>query len=140
MLWINPRNVTLFGSDLTGVRTIAVSRSGKLVVEEWSDAGPFAVFADVAEISVEVVIEQVAREETAGVLGAVAPGDAGTLRFSAAPSAASAHAEAVEASVVVTGVKQRLHGSDGPTRLITLVAVSADGAADPIAAPSKGGK
>ncbi len=128
------------GTTLTGVRAITTSTTAKRVIEEWTDGGPYATFLDAADISVELVIERETTAETAGLLDGVAPGDQGALRFTAAPSGASAYAETVEAIVVVIGVKHTLHGGSGPVQRIVCRAVSEDGVARPLASSDEGSK
>jgi len=140
MIWLHPPSVVLLDAELTGVRAVSVSRSARAIIEEWSDLGPHAVFADAARISVEVVIEREIRGGAPGLIGSPSPGEEGTLRLTASPSAGGAHEETVEATVVVTSVRHRLHGGEGPTQTITCRAVSGDGAEAPLAAPQAGGK
>lgn len=128
------------GAEVTGVRTVVVNVVAKNVMEEWTDGGPYAAFVDASGVSVEVVIERDVVEGPAGIVGGLTPGQQGTLRVTAAASGASAHAEEVEATVVVTSVKHTLHGGNGPAQRIALRAVSADGSAAPLGAPGAGGK
>ncbi len=138
MLWIEPHSTVLMGTLITGVRAITSHSSAKRVLEEWTDGGPYATFIDVADISIEIVIERDATADAFGLLDGVSPGDQGVLRFIAAPSGASAHAEAVSAIVVVTAVKHILHGGSGPVQTIVCRAVSQDGVVRPIG-PADGG-
>jgi len=140
VIWLHPKSVSLLGAGLTGVRAVSVSRSAKQVVEEWSDGGPYAVFADAAEVSVEIIIEREIRGGAPGLTGSPAPGDRGTLALTASPSAGGAHEERIAATVVVTSVRHRLHGGEGPTQTIVCRAVSPDGATAPVGAPEEGGK
>lgn len=138
MVWVQPRRVTLMGAELTGVRAVVVNVAAKNVMEEWTDGGPYAAFVDASGVSVEIVIERDAVETPAGIAGGLAPGQQGTLRVVASPAGGSAHAEEVEATVVVTSVKHTLHGGNGPAQRIALRAVSVDGATPPLGAPSGG--
>jgi len=140
MLWIVPKEVTLLGEPLNGVRGITVSRTARGVIEEWSDLGPFATFVDATQVSVEVRIEREVREEGAGVSGGLALGAQGELSFVASPSGASGHGEAVRGTVVVTGVRHDLAGGEGPRQVITCRAVSSDGSSDPLGPAGGGGK
>jgi len=139
MIWLHPKSVSLLGAELTGVRAVSVSRSARQVVEEWSDGGPYAVFADAAEVSVEIVIQREIRGGAPGLTGSPGPGDRGALALTASPSAGGAHEERIAATVVVTSVRHRLHGGEGPTQTIACRAVSADGASAPITGAQEGG-
>lgn len=140
MLWISPKDVRLFGETLDGVRGVAVSRKAKRVIEEWGETGPFAVFVDASEVSVEVTIEREVRESAPGAVGTPALGEQGTLSFRAAASGASAHGELVEGTVAVVSVSHQLSGGSGPTQRIVCRGVSGDGAADPLAPAVEGSK
>ncbi len=132
MVWLHPKSVTLLGEELTGVRAVTVSASAKNVLEEWTDGGPYAAFVDATGVSVEIVIERDAVEDSAGLVGGPVPGELGTLTLAAAPSGASAHVEDLTATVVVTSVKHTLHGGSGPTQRIACRAVSSDGIVAPV--------
>ncbi len=135
MLILNPGIVTFGARTLGDVVMLTVDRSAHRRVEEWSDAGPYAVFADVPEQRVRVrVVQELSRED----VGGASPGEAGTLTFRTSPASAESGRRKAAASAVVVGVTHEIvsRGSAGgrPTarRIIELIAVSPDGAADPI--------
>jgi hypothetical protein len=136
MLWLSPTRVLLGGVELRDVRLVAVEMQAARVVESWSDLGPHAVFADVPERRTVVRVE---RTPSSGESAPARPGDAAGLSFRAASSSGGGGGEAVSASVVVRSVALRLDAARGPTQVIECVAVSADGAGDPlVVAPGSG--
>jgi len=129
MLVLNPREVRFDSETLEDVTSVTIDRRAARSVVEWSDLGAHAVFADVPEQRVEIrIVQELAR----GDLGGLAPGDAGVLRFHTAPTGGHAGRRRVEATVVVTGVGHELSRRRGAVRTIACVAVSADGASDPV--------
>jgi len=131
MIWIEPRSVILIEHQLDNVRSIVVNSTAQSVVEERAEDGPHIVFGDAAGLAVEVLIErQVSAASDIG--GAIQAGGFGVLRFTAAPSNASAHQVTYVAEVLITAVKHALHGGGGPTQRIVCRAISSDGAAHPI--------
>jgi hypothetical protein len=126
----HPRTVRFGSLVWDDVIAVAIDRSAHRLVEEWSDAGPYAAFADVPEQRVTIqVVQQVGAED----LAAPRPADQAVLTFDTAPTAAESARRRVTATAVVTAVAHDLSQKRGATRTITLVAVSPDGAADPIA-------
>lgn len=137
MIWLTPHSVTLLGTTFHDVRAVAVSRHASGIVEEHGDAGPYAVFVDTPNIVVEIVIEREITREAAGVVASPAPGETGTLSLTSAPANSSAHAESIEGQVVVTSVRHKLNGGNGPVQIITCRGVSPDGAEAPLTAAGK---
>ncbi|MBL0921567.1 MAG: hypothetical protein IBJ10_05495 [Phycisphaerales bacterium] len=129
MLILQPHHVTLLGEALPGVDSIAVSRSASKFVVERADAGPHPVFADAPEQAVEVVI---VRTLDGPSPDAPAPGRQGALAFVAAPSGADGPSRRVSATVVVRSSRVEASGRRGASQRIELLALSPDGAADPI--------
>lgn len=129
MLVLNPRRVVFAGTEWPGVTLVAVDREATRVAVEWGDAGPHPTFADVTEqrVGVRVVIE-LGDED----VGSPVPGAAGTLSFHTSRSGSEGGRRRVSMSAVVTGVSHELSLKRGAVRTIDLVAVSADGAADPV--------
>lgn len=129
MLFLNPSEVTLLGAPLRDVRSLAVDRVAARAVTEWSDAGPHAVFADVPEQRVTIVISRdVAADEPAGVR----PGDQGAIQFRAGAGLDEAGVRSYSATVVALRVAHRLSRTGGAAQEIELLALSPTGAADPI--------
>jgi hypothetical protein len=129
MLILNPRAVRFGASLWDDVTAIAIDRAAKTLVEEWSDAGPYQVTADVAEQRITIkVVQDIVRDDIA----APRPGDEGALTFYTAPAQSDAGRRKVSTIAVVVDVAHELSLKRGAVRTVTLVAESADGAADPI--------
>lgn len=130
MLLLNPRSVTFGSATWDSVVAVMIDRDSVRFVEEWSDAGPHAVLADAPEQRVTIrVVQEVTRDD----LGSPRPGEAGALSLCTAPTGADAGRRKLTAQAVVRSVSHEVSLKRGAVRTITLVAVSADGAADPIA-------
>jgi hypothetical protein len=82
---------------------------------------------------------RIVQQLSTGDLGGVAPADALALVFHTSPTGAQAGRRRVSATVVVTGVSHELSRKRGAVRTIEAVAISADGAADPITIESAEG-
>lgn len=129
MIWLDPSRVTLGGAALEGVTSVSVDRRATRFVEEHSDAGPHVVFADAPEQRVTVrVVRSVGEEEA----GAHRPGDSGVLSFETGLSASAPGARRVTMQVVVQSVANKVDPRAGATQTIEGVALSSDGAADPV--------
>ena len=128
MLILNPREVR-FGSALwEDVVAISIDRAAHKTVEEWSDLGPYAVFADVPEQKVRVtIVQEVARDD----VNVPRPGEAGTLEFHTSPTASDAGRKKVSCAAVVLESRHELSIRKGAIRTVILAAIS-DGAADPV--------
>lgn len=129
MLLLNPRMVR-FGAEMwQDVSAVVIDRSAARQVVEWSDDGPHVVLADVPEQKVTVrVVQDVASDD----VDAPTPGEQGELRFYTSPTAAEGGRRRVSTEAVVLSVTHELSLKKGAVRTVTLVAVSADGATDPI--------
>ncbi len=129
MLILNPTRVRFAGAVWDDVTRIAVDRSAAREIAEWSDAGPHVVLADVPEQRVLVTIErQLVRDGMDGPR----PGDSGELTFYASPAGSEAGRVRVRLTGVVAAVTHDLSSRKGATRKVELIAVSGDGAADPV--------
>jgi hypothetical protein len=129
MLLLNPRQVTFAGDLWDDVATIVIDRSANRTTLEWSDLGPHPVLADVPEQQVTVrVVQQVARAD----IGAPRPSEAGELLFHTAPAGADTPRKRLRAQCVVLDVTHELSLKHGALRTIKLIALSPDGATDPI--------
>ena len=129
MLILNPQSVSLIGKTIERVRRVSVNRVPERLLLEWGNMGPYAIFADVPEQRID--IELVADLERGSLDGPV-PGDDGTLEFFTAPTAGSGGRRRVEASVVVTEVRDGVEPGGGAQRRIKMVALSTTGTGDPI--------
>ncbi len=128
MLVLNPGGVKFGAETWEGVSALAVSRKATREVIAWGDGGPHATFADGAEQSVRVKVWQ---DVSRGDVGGPEPGEVGTLVFFTAGAAGDAGRTRASATAVVVSVSYELGGGRAE-RMIELVLVSPDGAADPI--------
>ena len=129
MLWIDPDRVTFNGAPLPGVTAIALSRAAERTTIEWTDNGPHPTFADAPEQRTTI---RITRTIAPGEPLTLKPGDAAALTFRAAPSLAHAGASSVSASLVITAIAHAADPKRPLTQTIDAIALSADGAADPI--------
>ncbi len=137
MLWLNPELVTLAlagapSLTLDGVRSISINRSAARLALEFTDLGPHVGFADAPEQRVDIVIERNVSPETAAPSAALAPGALGALSFRAAAANSDRAGRLISAQAVVTRVRHDHSRSLGWLQTIALVAISDDGASDPI--------
>jgi hypothetical protein len=129
MLILNPRLVTFGSYSWPEVAAIAIDRSPHRTVEDWSDLGPYAVLVDVPEQKVRVtVVQEVERDD----VHLPRPGESGTLSFRTSPTASDAGRRRFSCTAVVLEVRHELSLRKGAVRTVTLAAVSADGATDPV--------
>src|SRR4051794_38463007 len=129
MLILNPRSVTFGPARWENIRSLALDRLPRTIAESWSDAGPYAVFADIPEQSLRITVIQ---ELSPPDLAAPIPGDRATLSFCTSPTAGDTRRQRLSADAVVLRVSHDLSQTGAPTRTILLAPLSADGAADPI--------
>lgn len=128
MLALNPSLVRFGGQDWRDVTLVAVDRVAARPVLEWTDLGPFPAFADTPEQRVDVkIVRALERDEPAPPR----PGDSAAVEFRVAPGA-GAPAHRVAFTGVVVAVRHELSGRSA-AQTVQLVALSPDGAADPIA-------
>ncbi len=123
MLILNPTSVSFGSVVLTGVRSLAVTRSAARFAESWGDVGPYATFADAPEVRVEIVIVQELADSVAEL---ALPGEQAELSAVASPNASQARRVRLTTQAVLKGTAYTV-GSRGPTRTLTFVAVSAEG-------------
>jgi hypothetical protein len=129
MLFLHPRVVSFGGVDWSGVESVAIERAAARSFVEFADTGPHTVLADVPEQRVEVrVVQDLLGED----MDVTRPGEIGTLGFETAPNSSGAGRKRVSMTAVVLGVKYQVSRKGGSSRTVELVAVSADGAADPV--------
>ncbi len=128
MLLTNPA-VVRFGTHVwEDVETLAVDRQADRTVIEHDDLGPHAVFADAPEQTMRVrIIRRIARDD----LETPVPGEREEVVFYASPSGTDAGRRRLKATAVVLSVKHELSAA-AARQVITLVAVSASGDADPL--------
>jgi hypothetical protein len=115
---------------------LAISREATRRVIEWSDDGPHAVFADVAEGTVMI---QVVMEIAEGDIEEIKPGTQGILSAVTSPGASDAARRKLSARCVLMKSSHELSLKRGAVRTLEFVALSEDGAADPISVEDAGG-
>jgi hypothetical protein len=130
MLLLNPRFVK-FGSALwENVTAVAIDRQPQRIVEAFGDNGPYAVLVDVPEQRIRIRVRQ---EAVRHGLNAPLPGDEAQLLCHASPTVGDAGPRRrIAATAVVLAVEHEISLHKGAIRTITLAAVSATGASDPI--------
>lgn len=131
-VWLNTSEVVLLGEALAGVRSVVVDRSTTRAAVEWSDAGAEVVFADSAERRVDVTIVREGEVASGAFATAPALGAMGELSFVASPNGSDANRVRVEATVVVLDVTHALVRAGGARQTIKCIAVSDDGASEPV--------
>lgn len=129
MLLLNPESVK-FGSSLwTDVTGVVIDRAAERLAAEWSDMGPYAVLVDVPEQRVTV---RVTRRLVRDTPSSPVPSDAAELTVCTSPGAGDARRRRIRIQCVVTGVTHDMKDQRSATQTITLLAVSSDGAANPV--------
>ena len=129
MVWINPGAVTFGGETIEHAESVTIDREAVRAVEEFADGGPHVVFADVPAQRVRV---RLVRRITEAELGGIVPGDLGELRFRASSNAGDGGSTVTVAQAVVRSVTHALSRSGEARQTIEFVAVSEDGASDPV--------
>lgn len=130
MLLLNPSTVTLGPHTFSDVVLLTIDRTAERTAEEWSDAGPHPVFADIPE---QRTLVRIVRRPERDDLAPPRPGEQHALVFNTSPNLSDADRRRIAiAAAVVTGVTHQVGGPKGAQQTITLTALSADGAADPV--------
>lgn len=132
MFWLNPTEVVVLGVSLGGVSSVSVDRFATRTAEEHGDLGPHVVFVDAPEQRVTVKIRRRVNELNAGAVSGVEVGALGEVSFRVGAAMSDRGGRVVRAQVVVRGVDHALSERDGFIQTISMIAVSSDGAADPI--------
>lgn len=133
MLILAPTQVTFGTIPLPGVAEITIDRSATRTIEEWSDAGPYCTFSDVAEQRITLRIRQDLPQENhphdAPENALLIPGALATLSFRTGLGDA---ATTYTTLATITEVTHALSHSHATLRTIYFLALSPDGAQDPI--------
>ncbi len=129
MLILHPREVSFLNTPWKNVTSVVVDRAATRIVTDVSDAGPHVLFADCPEQRVTIRVTMDIAEDS---ILAPALGVQGTLAFATAPTGVNASRSSVTATAVITAVSHEVSLRKGAVRTVEFVAVSADGAADPI--------
>lgn len=129
MVILNPEVVRFGERTWRSVSSVVVERTAKKVVAEVGDAGPHVVFADVTEQRCTITVTQDLEQSD---LDAPGLGELGALQVYTGASASDRGRAALAASAVVIEVKSSVVRGQPSSRRITLLAVSSDGATDPL--------
>jgi hypothetical protein len=130
MLLLNPSTVRFGTTNLPNITAIAIDRTPRRRVEDWSDLGPYATIADVPEQRIRIHLTQELTESDAAP---PTPGQQATLSFYTAPARADSARKKFTATAVILEVKHEISQKRGATRTIVLAAISEGGTTDPIA-------
>ncbi|MGH7244822.1 MAG: hypothetical protein ACREJD_15520 [Phycisphaerales bacterium] len=130
MLFLNPQSLSLLNVTYSNIESVSIDRLAHKEVTDYSDAGPFAVFADVPETKVEIQIVQRLDSGSDQSLSGPKPGQQGALELTTSPNASQAQRKKLTTQVVIRAVRYDLAAKS--KRMISLVAISPDGATDPI--------
>lgn len=128
MLAINPALVMFADQAWPDVALVAIDRTATRLAADWTDTGPHPTFVDAPEQRTEVkVVRAMLRDD----LDAPRPGQIGTLTFHASPGGTDAGRVRISVNAVVAAVRHEFTGK-GASRIVQLLAVSPDGASDPV--------
>jgi hypothetical protein len=129
MLILNPRQLLFSNQPWPNVTAVSVDRKTTRLALNWSDAGPHPTFADAPEQEITITVQmELDRED----LDTPRPGQSGTLTFITSPTSSDANRRQFSTTAVITNITHDLSQRKAPTRTITLLALSQDGATDPI--------
>lgn len=135
MLILNPASVRFGDSLWDDVSLVAIDRAATRLVEEWSDAGPYAVFIDCPEQRVAVrIVRRLMRDEPVPP----ALGTSGQLRMVTSPGASDAGRSTIEMTAVLTSVAHQVPGEPSAKasavaqQTLSFLAVSIDGEENPV--------
>jgi len=130
MLVLNPRRVTFGAATWGNVSSVSIGRTSSKLLAEWSDAGPHVVLVDAPE---QLVTVRVVQEMLADDMDTPRPGEAGELAFTTGQNSSDAATREVTIDqAVVRSVSYETSTGRGSRRSIELIAVSSDGATDPV--------
>lgn len=129
MVALFPASVTLNTLELPGVESVVVNRSASRLIVEHSDLGPHPAFIDAPERRTQVVVRRRVQQDEPSP---AKPGDAVTVALSLAESAAPARLRRFSAACVVSSVTHDAAPGRAVIQVITLLAWSTDGVADPV--------
>lgn len=129
MVIIKPSGVTFGTQAWSDVTSVVIDREAEKAVVEWTDAGPHVAFADVPAQRVTVRVERPVASPAE--VDGPKPGDLQTLAVQWSRGVSSAADLVMTARCVALRVTHEVTGK-GVTRRVELVAVSTDGARDPV--------
>lgn len=126
MLLPHPTRVTFGDLALDAVASVAVDRLAAREIVEFSDLGPHAAFADVPELRTHIsLVRRPDRPDSALPL----PGDQADLSFTVATGAHDARRTRFRARCVLREIR---HDTAAARQTLAFIALSTDGAADPL--------
>ncbi|MBU6411988.1 MAG: hypothetical protein KGS45_00820 [Planctomycetes bacterium] len=128
MFLSSPTRVTFGSLLLSSVSSISIDRTASREAIDFSDAGPHPTFADIPEQKVLITILQYL---TSSDFAAPLPSSSATLTIHAKPNDSDSGSLTLQASTVVRSCTHSLNPK-GATRTISLIAISTNGATDPI--------
>lgn len=134
MLIPNPTLVTFGELTLDGVAAITIDRAAGREAVEFSDSGPHVTFADIPEQRTHITVS---RRLDRPEFQTPVPGDQADLSFIAAAGAHDSARTRIRAMCVVREVRHDVNESSrdraaAARQTLTLIAISPDGATDPI--------
>jgi len=131
MIIPHPNSVTFDGLPIIDVAFLLIDQHATRELIEWSDGGPHPVFADIVERRTTItLIRTPSRAEPA--LPAISAAGELTLVFSDAGTNTDAARKRLTATCVVREIASPPTGPAGIRQSISLIALSSDGASDPI--------
>lgn len=133
MLLLAPRTVSFGEVVWQNVTLVAIDRETSRAALDFGDLGPHPVFADAPEQTTRL---RVIQELGADDLGAPRPGEIGTVTLFTSPTATSRPRMKLSVLACVESVTHEVSLKRGTHRTITLLALSPDGASDPITTES----
>lgn len=133
MLLLSPRTVMFGETSWQNVTLVAIDRLTTRAALDYSDFGPHPIFADAPEQTTRIKVIQ---ELGADDLGAPRPGETGTLTLFTSPTATNRPRTKLSTLASVESVTHEVSLKRGTHRTITLIALSPDGATDPITTES----
>ncbi len=128
MLLLSPEIVRFESHAWDDVAALAVDRIPKRIVEEHSDLGPFATFADVPEQSVHI---RVKRRITADDTDAPSLGDSGQLVFYTGRPTSDLARQRITITCTLISIRSEFPSGKPATRTLTFIATNAAGS-DPV--------
>jgi hypothetical protein len=129
LLLLSPRTVTFGASLWSNVALVAIDREASRPLLDYTDQGPHPTFADAPEQTTRIkVVQELASED----LGSPRPGEVALLELFTSPTSTNRPRTRLSASACIEAVTHEVSLKRGPLRTITLIALSPDGATDPI--------
>ncbi|QYK47540.1 MAG: hypothetical protein KF838_12200 [Phycisphaeraceae bacterium] len=130
MLLLSPRTVSFGDSTWANVALVTIDREASRSVIAYTDTGPHPTFVDAPEQVTRIkIVQELASED----LGAPRPGEVGMFELFTSPTSTNRPRTRLAAEACVESVTHEVSLKRGAVRTITLIALSTDGATDPIA-------